>query len=108
LLKKAKDDNIRHLREVFLRLQGAVYILNPAKSMLGIKEISSLERLLSVTVIHVNHESIREIQNVFLCRKYKVDYAFLRMAALYCSFVLNFSIISKPLNTFKWKNLPLL
>lgn len=97
-------EHIRHLKEVFSRLQIAGFTLNPAKVVLGVQEISFLGHLLSATGIRVNPERVSVIKGFPLPRNLKQVRRFLGMAAFYSRFIPDFSRLSEPLNALKRKN----
>jgi hypothetical protein len=101
---KTLEDHVRHLPEVFSRIQDAGFTLNPVKLVLVVEEVSFSGPVLSVAGIPVNPERVRVIHKFPSPKILKQVRRFLGMNAFYCRLIPNVSRISEPLNSLKCKS----
>ena len=98
------NEHLRHLAEVFTRLERAGFTLNPDKLRLGQGEISFLGHLVSSKGVKILPERGEAIRNFPTPRNLKGVRRFLGMAGFYGRFIKHFSLIAEPLHALKRKN----
>ena len=98
-------DHIKHIEEVFIRLQQASLSLNRKKCHFVKQEIEYLGHLISGIGIRPNPEKVRAIQTLDPPTSVKQVRSFLGLASYYRSFVPQFSVIARPLTQLTRKNI---
>jgi hypothetical protein len=104
LYSRSMEEHLRHLKEVFGRLEKAGFTLNREKVHLAQAEIKFLGRSLSEKGIQILPDKVDVICKFPPPKNLKAVRRFLGMIGFYANFVKDFSKIAEPLHALKRKN----
>ena len=99
-------DHIKHIREVFERLQKAGLKLKPSKCFFGKSSINYLGHFVSKDGISPDPEKVSAVTNYPVPKSIKDVRAFLGLSGYYRKFIKNYAQIANPLHELTKKDVP--
>ena len=98
------ENNLKHIEDIFQRLEKADLCLNKKKCHFVKKEIEYLDHIVSPKGLRPNPEKVRAIQTLDAPTTVKGVRSYLGLAGYYRNFIPKFSSISRPLTKLTRKN----